>query len=380
MAEARLLSAGEALSRHSNEWRAAAEHRGNAFVSPEWFESWNRHYGERCEVIVAVVSDNERAFLGLMPFAIERAGPLRTARIAGANLADWVHPVCEPDDEAAVATAAITALGGATRWGALVLDNVDAAARWPDAPVAGGRHRLRRIERSSTVLPYARLGPGDFDDYLSRRSGSFRRQLRRFDRRLSREATIELRQVERESELPSALETFFRLHFGHWTARGGSSLDSDRIRSFHRDFAAAALARGWLRLLILEADCVPIAAFYGWRLGGRYAFYQSGIDDRWAKFSAGLVLHGRVIERAIAEGAAEYDMLLGDEPYKLRFCEEVRDAVTVVLARPFSLAGLAAAADAGARGLVRRLPTGPRDRVRRALGRFESRLPTGRRR
>lgn len=379
MTEARLLGAAEALERHADEWRALAEHRGNAFISPEWFECWNRHYGDGGEVVVAVVGDGNEGLLGLIPFTVERAGRLRGARIAGANLADWMHPVADPDDESAVAAAAVAALARAARWGALVLDNVDARASWPDAPALAGA-RLRRIERSSTILPYARLKPGDFDDYLARRSGSFRRQLRRLDRRLAREGSIELRQVACESELSGALDVLFDLHFAHWATRGGSSLDSDRIRSFHREFAAAALARGWLRLLVLEADGEPIAAFYGWRLGDRYAFYQSGVAGGWSKFSVGLVLHGRVIERAIAEGAGEYDMLLGGESYKLRFCEEARDAVTVVLAKPFSAAGLTASADARARALVRRLPDGPRERVRRALGRFEGRLPTGRRR
>jgi CelD/BcsL family acetyltransferase involved in cellulose biosynthesis len=225
------------------------------------------------------------------------------------------------------------------------------------------------------VLPFATL-PGAYDEYLAGRSGSFRRQLRRFDRRLAEAARIELRQARDENELDADMKTFFALHYGRWEGRGGSTLAAGTARPFHETFAAAALRAGWLRLLTLEADGEPIASFYGWRLGNRYAFYQAGFNPEWGKFSVGLVLHGRVIAAAIEEGAREYDMLLGDEPYKFRFCEATRPVVTAVLTRPWSRAGAAVAADLGARRLAGRLPRG----VKARLGRLERLLPTGRRR
>jgi CelD/BcsL family acetyltransferase involved in cellulose biosynthesis len=381
MAEAELLSLDEALERHAGEWRAIAERRGSAFISPEWVECWQRQYGTAAEIRVAVVVDDAGALRGLMPFAVESRGYPRAARVAGASLADWIHPVAEPGEESEIALAACAALAEhGPSWGALVFDNVDA-----DGPLAriepgdGGGRPLRRRERSSTVLPYAEL-PGTYDEYLAGRSSSFRRQLRRFDRRLAREAQLELRQTEDPGDLEADLETFFRLHFARWEGRGGSSLQPPGVRAFHLDFAAEALGRGWLRLLTLEADGEPIASFYGWRLGERYAFYQAGFDQAWSKFSVGLVLHGRVIERAIAEGAGEYDMLLGAEPYKLRFCDSLRHAVTVIFTRRYHPAGLVVGAEIGARRMVRRLPDDLRDRVRGALAGVERLLPTGRRR
>jgi CelD/BcsL family acetyltransferase involved in cellulose biosynthesis len=375
MPETALLSAAEALDRHEARWRELAVKRGNAFVSPEWLRAWLSHYGEGREVQVAVVSSDDGGLLGLMPFEIGGRRVSRTARIAGASLADYLHPVAEPGDEPEVARCSVAALvADAPGWGALVLDNIDADAAWSQAELAGpGGRPLRRRERSASVLPFAPL-PGGYDEYLAGRSASFRRQLRRLDRRLEEAAKIELRQTRDEAELAADMATFFRLHFGRWEGRGGSSLAAGSARAFHESFAAAALRAGWLRLLVLEADGVPIAAFYGWRLGERYAFYQAGFDADWSKFSVGLVLHGRVVEAAIAEGAAEYDMLLGDEAYKFRFCDSTRRVSTAVLTRRGHPAGLVVAADLAARRLAGRLPDG----VRTRLGRFERRLPTGR--
>jgi CelD/BcsL family acetyltransferase involved in cellulose biosynthesis len=122
------------------------------------------------------------------------------------------------------------------------------------------------------------------------------------------------------------------------------------------DFAAAALERGWLRLWLLEVDGEPIAAWYGWRLGGRYAYYNSGFDPERSQLRPGLVLLAGVIRAALEEGAEEFDFLLGDESYKFRFAEDSRTVHNVTVARAWHPALLVTGAEAVMRGLGRRLP------------------------
>ena len=75
-----------------------------------------------------------------------------------------------------------------------------------------------------------------------------------------------------------------------------------------------------------------MAAFYGWLIGDRYAYYQSGFDPAYGRLSIGQFMHAKMIKNAIAEGAGEYDMLLGDEGYKASFTDRVRDLRSVILA------------------------------------------------
>ena len=381
--ETEVLEPREALERHADAWRDFAESRGNAFVTPEWFEAWHRQFGGESVARVVLVRDREGGVLGLLPMAISRRGLVRTARIAGGRYGDWMHPVSAPESEAAVVKAAIAELSRACiSWGAVVLENVDADALWTRAPFEDGRgRRLARRPRPPTVLPYAPLEGMTYGEFLQGRSPSFRKQLLRFDRRLERSARIELRQTESRAELDEDLETLFRLHYARWAEQGGSSLEAPGSRAFHHDFARAAFERGWLRLLVLEADGEPIAAFLGWLIGGRYAFYQAGFDPAWSKLSVGLILHGRVIERAIGEGASEYNMLLGAEQYKLRFCAEMRQAQTVTLTRAGRPAGALIAAELAARRGFDALPDSVRDRAHpELLSRIRRILPTSRRR
>jgi len=63
---------------------------------------------------------------------------------------------------------------------------------------------------------------------------------------------------------------------------------------------------------------------YGFNYGGRFYFYQHGYDGRFAPFSVGLVLMALTIRTAISEGAIEFDMLWGTEPYKSLWTHETR--------------------------------------------------------
>lgn len=377
MLEAELLEADIALERHGDRWRELAVERSNAFVTPEWFEAWRRHYGDTGAVRVAVASAGGGEVAGLIALVGERGGGLRLTRIAGANMSDLVHPVCAAADEVEVALAIQPALQAEPALpAALLLDNVDgAAAWWARIGEAGG---LRMAERGRTIGPYAALD-GDYAAYLGRRSSSFRKRQRRVENRIAREASIEMRRLDGD-EVEAGIATLFDLHDRRWEGRAASSLASPTARAFHVDFARAASARGWLRLWLFEDAGKPVAAFYGWRVGDRYAYYQSGLDPEYGRLSIGQFMHARVIESAIAEGAAEYDMLLGDEGYKASFTDEVRDLRSVVLSRPLSRERFVVGAEIAARRMVRRLPPDLRSNVRARLSALNARLPTGRRR
>src|SRR5207245_43184 len=84
----------------------------------------------------------------------------------------------------------------------------------------------------------------------------------------------------------------------------------------------AAPDRGWLRLSELRLDGRPAASLYGFRYRDTFSFYQSGFDPAYARDSVGLVTMGLAIRSAIEEGAAEYDLLHGDEAYKFQWARE----------------------------------------------------------
>jgi len=189
--------------------------------------------------------------------------------------------------------------------------------------------------RVSHVCPYVELAQPSWEDYVATLGASHRANLRRRLRKLEERFTVELQRVEHEAELSGALDTLFELHHRRWAARGGSDgLGSTELMAFHRDFALAALRRGWLRLFVLRLDGRAVAALYGFRYHGRFLFYQSGFDPECAEHAVGMVLMAHAIRSAMEEGAREFDFLHGEEPYKYLWTTTSRQLARVELFPP----------------------------------------------
>ena len=63
---------------------------------------------------------------------------------------------------------------------------------------------------------------------------------------------------------------------------------------------------------------------------------QAGFEPAWSRYSVGFLLLAETVREAIAEGAVEYDLLVGDEAFKARFATGERLGSTVLLAPPIS--------------------------------------------
>jgi CelD/BcsL family acetyltransferase involved in cellulose biosynthesis len=377
---AEVITDPDRLGEIEADWRSFAERRGNAFLTPEWYLAWMRNYGAQAAPAVIAVRGAAGDVRGVMPLARDRSARPRSLRFGGSNLADHLHPVAASLEDEAVAAAAGGRLGAElSGWSAIVLDNVDAGASWWRAMMSAAPLSLTATSYRQTTLPCIEL-PASWDAYLASRSRNFRSQLGRKLRALERDHEVRFRRTQAAPELASDLETFFRLHYARWESRGGSSSASERTRSFHADFTAAALERGWLRLWLMEVDGDSVAAWYGWRLGERYSYYLAGFEPRWSDASVGLLLLAHTVREAIEESASEYDLLLGEEAYKQRFATAERPVETVILSRTYHPTRLLVGAEAALWRAHRRLPPGLRERSRAVAGGLRRRLPSFRRR
>lgn len=363
-----------------DEWRALAEAAGNAFTTPEWYDAYARHYGADAPPFVVRVRDADGTLAGLLPLCRDAkrggAGPSalsgRTVRFAGANVGDRFGPVAVPGREAEVARAGAAALGR----DAVVLHNVDAGAPWITALGEGLRGRVAATRLRGDVMPFVPLTGHTWDSFLGARSRNFRSQVRRKERALVDGHGAKVRVTATPDEVPRDVAEFFRLHAARWDEReGGSKLTSPTVRAFHEDFAGAALRRGWLRMSFLEVEGAAVAVLYAWRIGGRYAYFQTGFDPAWADRSVGLVLMAHTVREAIAEGADEYDLLLGDETYKARFATDERPIETLVVAGALDPTRLLAQVDAGVRRATDGLSPELRARLRAVARPVLARMP-----
>ena len=302
------------------EWRALAERSGNVFSTWEWASAWWNHFGgDRPLQLTACRRDGGETF-AILPLYLASTRPVRTIRFIGHGPADQLGPVCDPSDRHEAALLLKRALREhCARWDIFIGELLGGDESW--SALLGGT-TLRRD--ASPVLP---VDGRTWDEYLSSRTSNFRGQVRRRERKLAREHDLRFRLTD-ASSLEQDLETLFVLHeLQHNEAFAGQR------KEFHREFAAAALANGWLRLWIMEVNARPVAAWYGFRFGGAECFYQSGRDPGWDGYSVGFILLSHTMREAFNDGVREYRMLRGGETYKERFATEDEGLETVGVSR-----------------------------------------------
>jgi glycosyltransferase involved in cell wall biosynthesis/CelD/BcsL family acetyltransferase involved in cellulose biosynthesis len=334
-------------------WQALAERCPNVFSTWEWADAWWGRVGAG-EPLVTLArrggADGEP--FALLPLYLAWERPARVVRLIGQGPADRLGPVCAPEDRAdAMAAMARAVAEFADGYDLFLAERIAADQDWR---AALGAERLRREE-----LPLLRFD-GGFEQFLESRSKNFRQQVRKRERRLAREFDLSFRLAGDPARLGDDLSTLIRLHRERWA--GAADAFTGPREEFHRDFAARALERGWLRLWLLELDGEPRAAWYGFRYGGADSSYQIGRDPAFDRSSLGFVLQVHSIRDCLDSGIGVYSHLVGDEEYKDRLANDA-EQVDTLAAAPTLRGRSAVKAYRGARNL----PGSVRGPLRRVL-------------
>jgi CelD/BcsL family acetyltransferase involved in cellulose biosynthesis len=265
----------------------------------------------------------------VLPLVLAAGRYVRKLRFLGYGAANELGPVCAPADldDAAAALRRVLA-ETSPGWDLFVGESL---------PGDGWASRLAAQRVSGEPSPVIALPPGGWEEYLASRSANFRQELRRKERRLA-EQGFRFRTVQQEAELEPALDTLFRLHRLRWGSEASPWFAG--FEAFHREFAAVALERGWLRLRLVEGDDGAIAVNHCFRFGDAEWGYQIGRDPSDRTSSAGLILFAHSVREAIGEGAASFRLGPGRQFYKQRLATEDPGLETVAVVR--SLRGRAA--------------------------------------
>ncbi len=321
--------------------------RGVPFRSWEWLATWWEHYGVRrgrseqnLELFVLCVEEDGE-LIAVAPWYIE-SFPLqgRVVQFLGAGpvCTDYLSVLCKPGWESKSTKALahwlsleINREGHENGWDQIELEGIDAHD--------GTMHRLSDELLRYGSLVHCRPGmpcwrvtlPDNWEDYLRKLSKSHRKELRALRRRFFDSGRATLRTARSESELDEGWRTLIDLHQRRRRSLGDPGcFAAPRFEEFHRDVVRRLLPSGQLRLHWLELDGQPIAAEY--HLAGDngviYA-YQSGIEIEALGFAPGRLITLAILRQAIAEGYRCFDLLRGDEPYKIHWRAEPRPTVEI---------------------------------------------------
>lgn len=301
----------EGLDPLDGEWSRLAARASNVFGTWEWSSIWQRHFQPGRRMLTTVISRDEHP-IAVLPLYVSRGRLTRVIRVVGDGVGDELGPVCGPEDRVEVAGSLRRALRDLPwGWDLFVGERFPRDDAWTDA--LGGT--LVR----SWPSPVLRFDSRDWNEFLRSRSRNQRQQMSRFERSLRREHRLHYRLSDDPDRLNADLDLLFALHRARWRGSWSAFLAHE---PFHREFAACALERGWLRLWFMELDGTAVAAWYGFRFEGVEYAYQSGREPSLDGSSVGFVLLVHSMRDALQKGGHEYRFLRGGEAYKNRFANQ----------------------------------------------------------
>jgi CelD/BcsL family acetyltransferase involved in cellulose biosynthesis len=188
---------------------------------------------------------------------------------------------------------------------------------------ADGFPTLMWPTRRMPYLPLPQDGEDPFKNCPERFKGT-RTRLKTKERKLRQEAALDFTLSKKAD--PKILSQFFELERAGWKGKNGSAIAlSGPLVSFYTTIAKIAEKQGSLRLYSLNLGGNPIAMHFGLQMNGTYYIPKVAYDERFKKFSPGLILAKYVIEALTRERVTCFDFLGPRMEWKCVWTPYVRD-------------------------------------------------------
>jgi CelD/BcsL family acetyltransferase involved in cellulose biosynthesis len=303
------------------------------FLTWEWLHSWWRHLSGSARLRIVTARAGTR-LTAVAPFQLTRGiAKLPCLDLLGTGQAgsDYLDLVMRPGREAEGLDAIerfIVAQNTALRLAHL--PSSAAADRLADRLQ---RRRWAQVTTPGGICPYIPLGGHTWDSFLGTLGSSHRANVRRRLRAIEQKFAVRFEQVTSDADRRDALDRLAQYHARRFDV-SGTAFRTASLCAFHDEATRRFLARGWLRMFVLRLDGTPAAVMYGFLYNRIFYFYQHGFDDRYQQHSIGLVLMALSVRAALEEGAAEFDMLWGNEPYKFLWARRTRELRNIHLFPP----------------------------------------------
>ncbi|MGE5611972.1 MAG: GNAT family N-acetyltransferase [Bacillota bacterium] len=215
------------------------------------------------------------------------------------------------------------------------LELFDMSGRSPLIDLHGRLRGCQTSLASSDTCPIANIA-GGLEAFLERLSANTRQQARR-RLRMAQKAGAILERAMDSSEVDPYFDDLIRLHQQRWNAIGQPGVfASSRFTELHRTLARSWVPTGKAILVRLSLDGQAMAVIYGFLVGTKFDFYQSGvaIDEPSGLQSPGMVAFLMLKAHLAERGITQFDFLRGASPYKQRLATDYCPMIRLCAVRP----------------------------------------------
>ncbi len=331
MISVEVLRGSSSLETISGEWEAlVGDSFTAAFSQPAWLRA--RFEAIPCESTVFITARKGTQLVGVLPLGRFRADArgLYFSQVAPLGGGDYQPPVVVPEMVAEVLPALLdAALEHFGRSGVFWWPNIPITD--PSLPVIREYLRARHMpfSESREGAPRLRLNGCDYSGAEKVWSSSHRVDVRRQRKRLAEKGPVSLWRPSSLAEAEPVLSEFFRVHDAKWLAQGFPGMfQNPANRLFFQAMMRQMLGRGLMfsTLRCGETDISYAVAFFA---GGWIQWYRPTYRSEFQNYSPTKVHLALLVEEACSHGWQGLDFLLGEEPYKKVWSNEMMEVVSI---------------------------------------------------
>ena len=314
----------------------------------QWWNVYGSEYAARGNGLGILTARHDGRLVGVLPLYWHKSGGMmefgrrRVGFISAGELefeetcAEYLNLLALPDYERECANGMMTHLvaGTESHWDELHLTNVPGDSPlvvWANSATLQG---VRVTVHDGPVCPIADLARG-FETYLTTLSRRTRESTRRLLRRVRRSnATLQIARTPLEAA--TYFEQLVALHQIRWRSDGRPGcFAADRFHRFHRALVGDLLPSGVAVLARLVLGDATLAVIYGFVIGQKFDFYQSGVTIKKVEAinSPGVAAHLLLMQELERRNVISYDFLAGTSEYKRRLSSRTIRLATITMHR-----------------------------------------------
>jgi CelD/BcsL family acetyltransferase involved in cellulose biosynthesis len=321
------------LSTVEAEWRSFERAADcTAFQTFDWLSAWQRHIGARQGVrpviVVGRFDDDGIAFI--LPLGVERRYLARRLCWLAQDLCDYNGPLLARDFAGRVTPETFLAawheLQLQTRCEPLLRFDWIEFEKMPEtigAQINPFIHLGVTPNRSSAYL--TRLGANWQQFYFDKRSSATRRRDRAKRRHMSAYGEVGFTTAADVEDAGRTLEILMQQKSRALTRKGIADIFAPPgHREFYRELAANPQLRQLVHISRVDVGAACAATNLGLVFGDcYYHVLASYADGEVAHYGPGALHLRELMAYAITRGLQRFDFTIGDEPYKLEWCDIV---------------------------------------------------------
>lgn len=347
---------GELPLRGIEDWRSL-EQSGllTPFQRHEWLVQWQRQCAaaDHEDAVTALCYHNGQPVL-ILPLSLWRRWGVTCLSWQAHRVNDYCGPILHPSILGLLDESRVTRL---LRQVADQVGGVDLYYLPKQLPSVAGQANpfvLAQSERYHAGIHAVSLGNDWESYYKAQRSAKSRRRLKEKFAALHRLGEVKFHIADTGTEKSKIVATCLDLKsqqlakLGHWDP----FLDADLRQLFSAYAETEQNDRFWAVALTVNGE--PAAVAFGYSDQKQWLLYQMAMaSGPAAQYSPGTLLLHKLMQHCIGQNVSRLDLSLGDESYKLEWCNEHGSLTTSFL--PLSLAGTSCLMVLKARAMAHRL-------------------------